>query len=105
MECSYCGNKIAEGETFYRYEDEVYCCNCTEVQTVTFYRFGGSDGWLHEDEEDIEEISDINFYVKLLKQQLDKFESLKQKENNEDVIKYLQDNIDNTNRILKMISK
>lgn len=50
MRCSCCENEIKENERFYEIEDEFYCDDCVEEQTVTFYRINGGDEPHHEDE-------------------------------------------------------
>lgn len=50
MKCSCCEKEIKEDEKFYEIDNEFYCDDCVEKQTVTFYRINGGDEPHHEDE-------------------------------------------------------
>ena len=76
MRCSCCENEIKEDESFYKIDDEFYCDDCVEEQTVTFYRINGGDEPYHEDEVGCyrnrsEYVNDMNVLRGILSKELD----------------------------------
>ncbi|MBR8733189.1 hypothetical protein IX329_000762 [Fusobacterium necrophorum] len=68
MRCSCCEKEIQENEKFYEIEDEFYCDDCVEEQTVTFYRINGGDEPHHEDE--VGCYKNINGYINAINVQM-----------------------------------
>ncbi|EIJ70627.1 hypothetical protein HMPREF1049_1357 [Fusobacterium necrophorum subsp. funduliforme ATCC 51357] len=76
MRCSYCENEIKEYERFYEINNEFYCEDCVEEQTVTFYKIKDGDEPYHEDEVGCYRnreryIDNINVYLKYYQSDLD----------------------------------
>ncbi len=73
MKCSCCEKEIQENERFYEIEDEFYCDDCVEEQTVTFYRINGGDEPHHEDE--VSCYRNRGGYINDIKVQIDYYQS------------------------------
>lgn len=67
MRCSFCEREITKDERFYEIQDEFYCNDCVEEESITFYSTNGGERH-HEDE--VGCYKNINGYINAINVQM-----------------------------------
>lgn len=68
IECDYCGKEISKDEEFYIIDDRVYCSDCVEENTITYFKV--RDNVYTEGEDDIYKFCDKNDAIKQIEENI-----------------------------------
>ena len=81
MRCNHCDRVIEKDESFYEINGELYCEDCVEKRTITYYTIGGDTGINYEDDE-TGWYRNINDFTKKIKERIECYRKWKEQSEN-----------------------